>query len=50
MTGITIANLSIRWILDVTAGVAGDHLFHTFQVLEDGLNTPKAAAAQGGLL
>ena len=34
----------------IAAGVPGDHLFHAFDLLEDGLDAPEATASQHGRL
>lgn len=48
VTGRTRGYLLIGGVHDVPPAVAGSHLEHAVQLLEDGLGTPEATRAKGG--
>ena len=50
MTGISVTDLRITRALNVTTRIAGFDRFHAFQVVEDGLQAPEAAACQRGYI
>jgi hypothetical protein len=41
-------NLTVAWMLHVTAHVSGDDIVNTSELFEDRFDTPEAACAKGG--